>query len=127
MIRTSLPRTIATAAASAAVAAALTVAVAPAAHADDQWGACAAGGRNPVCVVNETSEAAAVSRANALCNYLKPNAPACPVVASFTACGALAHSGNQFAVGTGTTQEAAEQAALNQLTGSTITTSTCNG
>lgn len=115
------------AALSAVVAAALTVAVAPVAHADDKWGACAAGGKNPVCVVNYANKADAVSRANFLCNYLRPDLPACPVAVSFTACGALAQSGNQFAGGIGATKEAAEQAALNQLTGSTISQSMCNG
>jgi Domain of unknown function (DUF4189) len=119
-------------AASAAVVTGLTVAVAPTAHADDQWGACAAGGKNPVCVPNMPSEAEAIARANSLCNYLVPNRPPCPVVVSFKDCGALAQSGREFRGGTGPTQQAAEQAADNEFAPSTIpiptiSKSVCNG
>jgi Domain of unknown function (DUF4189) len=127
MIVTSFQTRAPLSAVNAAVVAALTVAVAPTAHADDQWGACAAGGKNNVCEVGYPDEAAAISRANSLCNYLVPNRPPCPAHVSFTDCGALARSGDQWAGGTGPTREAAEQEALNQLPGSRIIISRCNG
>jgi hypothetical protein len=118
--------------ASAAAVTALTVAVAPTAHSDTQWGACAVPANpalsgNATCVGPGgvyTTEADATNRATQMCNYLRDRQ--CSVVVSFTDCGAIAQSGGgQWAGGTGPTLDAAQQAALNQLPGSTIRKSVC--
>jgi hypothetical protein len=119
-------------AASATAVTALTVAVAPTAPSDNTWGACAVPANprlylNAECVVagvtGYPTEDDAKNRAIALCNYLKNRQ--CYVVVSFTDCGAIAQGGDQWAGGTGPTVEAAQQAALNQLPGSTIRKSIC--
>ena len=118
--------------ASAAAVTALTVAVAPTAHSDTQWGACAVPANpqlsgNATCVgpgAVYTTEADATNRATQMCNYLRDSQ--CSVVVSFTDCGAIAQSGGgQWAGGTGPTLDAAQQAALNQRPGSTIRKSVC--
>ncbi|BBZ11739.1 hypothetical protein MBRA_19340 [Mycobacterium branderi] len=110
------------------MAAAMTVAVAPGAYADDLWGACAAPA-NPntssyvMCTTGNSTQADAENHALGLCNYLKNRQ--CSVVVSFTDCGAVAGNGNQWAGGTGPSVEAAQQAAMGQLSGGTIVKSGC--
>jgi hypothetical protein len=102
----------------AAVGAAI-VALSPIAHADDQWGACAAPASatstgNTICSSNPyPDQASSESRALALCNYLKNRG--CTVVVSYTDCGAIAGDGTQWVGGRALTKQDAEQDALNQL------------
>jgi hypothetical protein len=116
--------------AGAAMVAALSVAVAPTAYADDQWGAISISqdGSRGYWVINYPSQDAAQSRVTQMCYYprLPSQAPPCNAVVSFTDCGAVAQSGGQFTGGTGPSQAAAEQAAMGQLPGSTIRKSACN-
>lgn len=113
-------------AAGAAIATPLTVAIAPSAHADGQWGAASLtpDGRRGYWVTNYPSQADAQDRVSDMCAY--PRQVNCTVVVTFSDCGAVAQSGGQNVGGTGATQQAAEQAATGQLPGSTIRWSGCN-
>lgn len=116
--------------AAGAAMATLSVGIPPAAFADGQWGSIAISqdGKRGYYVTNYTSQSDAESRVVQMCYYPRPanQAPPCNVVISFSDCGAVAQSGTQYAGGTGATQQDAEQAALNQLAGSTIRKSACN-
>jgi hypothetical protein len=116
------------AAAGAAIAATMPVAaVLPTANADGQWGAASVtpDGKRGFWVTNYPDQAAAQQRVLQMCTYPR-TANNCNVVVSFPDCGAVAQSGGQSAGGTGATQQAAEQAATSQLSGSTIRWSGCN-
>jgi Domain of unknown function (DUF4189) len=116
------------AAAVAAVGAAI-VALSPVAHADDQWGACAAPASTTssgslICLSNPyPDQGSAESRALALCNYLKNRQ--CTVVVTYTDCGAIAGNGSQWAGGRGPTQGDAEQDALRNIGNGKIERSVC--
>jgi hypothetical protein len=120
---------IAITAAGIAAAGAVIVALSPIAHADDQWGACAAPGRttdtgNAVCLSSPyPDQASAESRALAMCNYREGRG--CTVVVSYTDCGAIAGDGSQWVGGRASQQGLAEQDALNQLDNGKIAKSGC--
>lgn len=129
MVMPSFRLPVAVCAAGAAVAA-LGLGAAPTAHADGQWGSIAVSqdGSRGYYVTNYSSKSDAESRVKQMCYYPRPanQAPPCNVVISFTDCGAVAQSGTKFVGGTGAKQQDAEQAAQNQLAGSTIRKSVCN-
>lgn len=113
----------------AAVVAALSVAAIPTAHANSQWGACAAPANttltgNVFCLPDGyPTQGEAQARAMEGCNYLRDRK--CSVVVTYTDCGAVAQGGGKWAGGTGATQQAAEQAATSQLPGSSVAKSAC--
>jgi Domain of unknown function (DUF4189) len=129
MIISGFRASVAISAVSAAVAAALPVAVSPTAYADDQWGSCAvpanpASSYSVFCSANgRPTQADAETGALGICNYLRNRQ--CYVVISYTDCGAVAGNGNQWTGANGATQQDAEQAAVGQLAGSTVTKSAC--
>jgi uncharacterized protein DUF4189 len=116
-------------AAGIAAAGAVIVALSPVAHADDQWGACAAPASatstgNTICLANPyPDQPSAESRALALCNYLKNRQ--CTVLVSYTDCGAIAGNGSQWAGGRGPMQGDAEQDALRNIGNGKIAKSAC--
>lgn len=116
--------------AAGAAMATLSVGVPSTAHADGQWGSIAISqdGTRGYYVTNYPSKSDAESRVKQMCYYPRPanQAPPCNVVISFADCGAVAQSGTTFVGGTGAKQQEAEQAAQNQLAGSTIRKSVCN-
>jgi hypothetical protein len=120
---------IAISAAGIAAVGAVIVAMSPVAHADDQWGACAAPASatstgNTICLSNPyPDQPSAESRALALCNYLKNRG--CTVVVSYTDCGAIAGNGSQWAGGRGPAQQDAEQDALRNIDNGKIAKSAC--
>jgi uncharacterized protein DUF4189 len=128
---TSFRAPLAISAAGIAAAGAVLVALSPLAHADDQWGACAAPAngalaRNAICLgggIPYADQPWVEQRALALCNYLKDRQ--CTVVVSFTDCGAIAGNGSQWAGGRGPTQGDAEQDALRNINNGKIAQSAC--
>ncbi|MDT5080366.1 MAG: hypothetical protein QOJ80_5003 [Mycobacterium sp.] len=110
---------IAVSAAGIAAAGAVIVALSPVAHADDEWGSCAAPGRttdtvNATCLSTPyPDQASAEKRALTLCNHMEGRG--CTVVVSYTDCGAIAGDGTQWVGGRALTKQDAEQDALNQL------------
>jgi hypothetical protein len=120
---------IAIAAAGIAAAGAAIVALSPVAHADDQWGACAAPastGQRAICSSNPyPDQATAESRALSECNYPSKEYRRCTVVVSFMECGAIAQNGSQWVGGRGLTQDDADRDALNQLANGVIEKSAC--
>jgi hypothetical protein len=112
----------ATCAAGAAMVAALTVALAPTAHADNQWGGIASGpgGKWSIWWNKPTYTEAAYFGNWARCGG------DCKKVLVFTDCGALAYNGTAFSAAEGPSQGDAESAATFDLPGSTIVASACN-
>lgn len=128
MIRTRSRTRAAIFAASSTVVAALTLAVAPAAYAEDEsWGAIAvsSGGNSVGEATNQPNEYLANMAANNDCHQ---NNPACNVLITFKYpdCGAVVKNGDQYFGDSGATQQEAEQNAMNQSPGSTVLRSACN-
>jgi hypothetical protein len=107
----------------AAVVAALTLAVAPSAHAQNQWGGIATGpnGNWQIWYDKPTYVEAAYFGNWARCGA------GCRRVLVFTDCGAVAYDGTAFSPAEGGTQADAESAATADLPGSRIVASGCNG
>ena len=119
-------------AAGIAAAGAVIVALSPIAHADGQWGACAAPADATLTQVaicsgdyGEPDQATAERVTLQTCNNPARSARRCTVVVSFTDCGAIAANGSQWAGGRGPTREDAEQDALRNLANGNITKSAC--
>jgi uncharacterized protein DUF4189 len=122
-------------AAGVAAAGAVIVALSPVAHADDQWGACAAPAngaitRSAVCSPGmngwgDGSPGMAENDALTICNRPDESSRRCTVVVTFTDCGAIAGNGSQWAGGRGPTQELAEQDALRNIANGKIARSIC--
>ncbi|MGH3540843.1 MAG: DUF4189 domain-containing protein [Mycobacterium sp.] len=128
MIGTSFQTRAALAAAGAAAVAALSVAVAPAAFADDDaWGAIAVStdGQHVGKATDLPNEYTANGAANSDCNQ---NQTTCNVLVTFKYpdCGAVVKNGDQYFGDIGPTKQAAEQNAMNQSPGSTVLHSECN-
>ena len=123
---------IAVSAAGIAAVGAVVVALSPIAHADGQWGACAAPADTTLTQVaicsgdyGDPDQATAERVALQACNNPARSARRCTVVVSFTDCGAIAGNGSQWAGGRGPTQGDAEQDALRNLANGNITKSAC--
>lgn len=128
MIRTSSRTGAAISVAYGAMMAALTLAVAPAAYAEDEaWGAIAISpdGKSVGVATNQPNEYEANLAANSDCQQ---NNPTCNVLITFKApdCGAVVKNGDQYFGDSGATQQEAEQNAMNQSPGSTVLRSACN-
>jgi hypothetical protein len=117
-------------AAGAAVVGALTVAVAPTAQAQNQWGGIATGPNGRwVIWWNYSDQNSAVYFGNwAGCATTAPDGTTalCRRVLLFTDCGALAYNGTAFSAAEGANQADAEGAATSDLPGCSIVASACN-
>jgi hypothetical protein len=103
-----------------AVVAALAVAVAPAAHGQDLWGAIATGPNGQWRIAHSYADkSSAVFQAK---YYIIGGR----LVLTFNDCGALAQNNTGFSGASGPTQGDAESSALGDLGGSTIVASACN-
>jgi hypothetical protein len=120
---------IAISAAGIAAAGTVIVALSPIAHADEQWGACAAPastGQRAICSSNPHADQATAERfALSECNYPSQEYRRCSLVISYTDCGALAHNGSQWVGGRGPTQDDADRDALSQLANAVVVKSVC--
>jgi hypothetical protein len=127
MTLTSLRTRTAIAASGAAAAAVLTVTAAPAAYAQEEWGAIAVSpdGKSVGVATNKPNEYQANVAASSECQQ---NNPICNVLITFKYpdCGAVVQNGNQYFGDSGATQQEAEQNATRQSPGSTVLKSACN-
>ncbi|MDA3641521.1 DUF4189 domain-containing protein, partial [Mycobacterium xenopi] len=115
------------AASGTALAVVLTVAMAPAANAQEEWGAIAVSpdGKSVGVATNKPNEYQANLAASSECQQ---NNPICNVLITFKYpdCGAVVQNGNQYFGDSGATQQEAERNATNQSPGSTVLRSACN-
>jgi hypothetical protein len=110
---------------SMAAAIAMTAALAPAARADDQWGAIAISDAHKVYgrALHASTKPAAQAAATSTCGYSD-----CKVLTTFHQCGAVAENATAYAGGSGSTLQAAEIDAVKNLGGGsgTIDAFGCN-
>lgn len=99
---------------SMAVVTTMSAVLAPAAGADDQWGAIAISDSHKVYgrTLHASTRSAAMSGAASACGYSD-----CKVLVAFTACGAVAENAVKYAGGTGPTLTAAQLDAVKNLGG----------
>jgi hypothetical protein len=109
----------------AAVVAALTLAVAPSAHAQNQWGGIATGPNGNWVIWHNSAD---YSSAAYFGNWAgcASGGIQCRRVLVFQDCGALVYNGTAFSAADGDSKAAAESAAMADLPGGQVVASVCN-